>query len=44
VGEGGLVSGLLLCRVCFKIILNTGLCVSVCVSYICSFCTLRLCK
>jgi hypothetical protein len=41
--EGGLVSGLLLCGICFMIRLNMGLCVPVFVPFICSFCALRLC-
>jgi hypothetical protein len=42
VGEGGL-NGLLLRGICFMIRLNMELCVSVCVSFICSFCALRQC-
>jgi hypothetical protein len=35
-GEGGLVSGLLLCEICFTIRSDMGFCVSVCV-FICIF-------
>jgi hypothetical protein len=43
-GEGELVSDILLCGICFMIRLNMGLCVSMYVSFICNFCALRLCK
>jgi hypothetical protein len=43
VAEGGLVSGLLLCGICFTIRLNMDLYVSVFVSVSFSFCELRLC-
>jgi hypothetical protein len=43
VGEGGLVSALLLCPICFMIRLNMGLSMSMCDIFICSFCALRLC-
>jgi hypothetical protein len=42
VGECVLVSGLLLCGVCFMIRLNMGLYMSVYVSFIGNFCALRL--
>jgi hypothetical protein len=35
--------GLLLCWICFIIRSNMGLYVSVCVSFICSFCVLGIC-
>jgi hypothetical protein len=43
VGEGELVSDLLLCGMCFMIRFNMGLSVSVYVSFICNFCALRQC-
>jgi hypothetical protein len=43
VEEGGLVSDLLLCRMCLMIRLNMGLCISVYVLFICNFCELSLC-
>jgi hypothetical protein len=43
VGEGGLMTDLLLCEICFMIRPNMGLCVPVYVSFIRNFCALRLC-
>jgi hypothetical protein len=43
VEEGEFVSDVSLCGICFMIRLNMGLCISVYVSFNCSFCALRLC-
>jgi hypothetical protein len=42
-GGSVLIGGLLLCGIGFWIRLSMGLCMSVYVSFICSFCVLRLC-
>jgi hypothetical protein len=42
VGEGELVTGLLLCGISFIIRSNMGLCISVYMSFLCNVCALRL--